>query len=100
MPTGAQARWPKEAREPPGLELVDRDGTFDAAGLVPDAEADVRIFVEVPRHTQRFPCVARMGGKELDQLAAKRRGAPWAVAKPPLDAAPALSAGLHAHSLT
>jgi hypothetical protein len=86
---------PEKACDARGLELVDRDGTFDATGLIPDAEPDVRILVEVARDAQRLPLVAPMRREELDELAAQRRSAPGTEAEPLLDAASALGAGLH-----
>jgi hypothetical protein len=79
-----------------GLQLVHRHGPFDAPGLVPDAEADVRILVEVARHAKSLARVARMRREELDELAPQGRGAPGTEAEPLLDAASAVSAGLHA----
>ena len=89
-------RRTEKTGEPTSLELADGDGAFDTSRLVPHAEANVRIVVEVARDAKRLTGIARMRGEELDELRAQRRGAPRAVTEPPLDAAPALRAGLHA----
>ena len=82
-------------REPRGLQLVQRHRSLGAAGVVPDTEANVRIFVDVAGDTQRLPGVARVCREELDELPPQRRRAPGAEAEPLLDVAPAVRAGLH-----
>src|SRR5207302_10407000 len=82
----SRSRRPEEARETTRLRLLNGDGALHPAGLIPHAEPHLRILVEVTRDAQCLPRVTRMGGEELDELASQRRGAPWAVAKPLLDA--------------
>ena len=96
---GSRSRRAEKVRQPRGLQLVHRNRPFDTSGLVPDAKPDVRVLVDVSRHAQRFAGIAFVRWEELHQLAPERRGAPGTEAKPLLDAAPALCAGLHAHSL-
>jgi L-glutamine---4-(methylsulfanyl)-2-oxobutanoate aminotransferase len=85
--------------EPTRLELVHRHRGLDAPPLVPHAEPDVRIVVEVLRHAQSLSRVSRMRPEELDELATQGSGTPRAEAKTLLDAAPAVRARLHGRSL-
>src|SRR5438132_14049449 len=77
-----RSRRPEEACDARGLKLVDRNGALDAPGLIPDAEADVRILIEVARDAERLPLVAWVRGEELDELAPQRRSAPGTEAEP------------------
>lgn len=86
-------------REPSRLELVHGDRRLGAAGLVPDAEPHMRVIVDVARHAEHAPPVARMRSEELDVLPAERRRAPGAEAEALLDLAPAMRAGVHSRSL-
>jgi hypothetical protein len=87
-----------EACEAHGLVVVERRGRFGAAGLVPDAEANMSLGVataEVARDAERAPVLALddfVRPEELDDLAPLRRGAPGAVVKPCLDGSAALRA--------
>jgi hypothetical protein len=65
----ARSHRTQEVREPRCLQLVDADGAFDFSRLVPDAQTDVGILVEVTRNAQGLARVARVGRKELDELA-------------------------------
>src|SRR6476660_6378990 len=90
-----------EPRQPLCLLFVERDSRLGAAGLVPDAEAHVPLFLapaEVARHAKCLAAVAlellvRM--KELDELPPLRRRAPGAVVESRLNRAAALGAVAH-----
>jgi hypothetical protein len=75
--------------------LVERDGAFGNAALVPHAEPDMWIVRQVSRHAKRLSGVARVRHEELDDLPALRSRAPRTEAETLLDVLSTARASRH-----
>jgi hypothetical protein len=68
--------------------------------LTPDAHADLRLAVVIPKITRDAKRLAVNAAEELGDLDAKRRAAPRAVAKRPIDVLGTAAAFGHERSLS